>query len=173
MYIGLLHVKCRLLLLGCNGTGILWTEFRRILKYQISWKSVRWKQRHDEANKSIFAILRTPLKLRLVLPLHILDTAGDRSRTRWRFGLHLLTCPVITSQSAAVTVSLVPKICRCTHKSMQVAILCAPNWRTVTIEQIRLRRCGSRLCADFGTVGLEAVWQAVWLVTHTGVLISP
>jgi len=42
MYIGL-HVKCPLLLLCFYETWILWTDFRKILKYQISWISIRWE----------------------------------------------------------------------------------------------------------------------------------
>ena len=42
MYIGL-HVKYRLLLSDFNGTWILWTDFRNIFKFKISWKSVLWK----------------------------------------------------------------------------------------------------------------------------------
>ena len=63
MYIGL-HVKQRLFLSDCNKTCIFSTEFRKILKRQISQKSVKWEQssymriewtdgqtdRHDEAN---------------------------------------------------------------------------------------------------------------------------
>ena len=72
MYIGL-HVKYRLLLADCNETGIFWTGFRKILKYQILWKSVLWgaellradrrTYRHDEANNIFFAILRKHLKI--------------------------------------------------------------------------------------------------------------
>jgi len=41
MYVGL-HVKYSLLLYDFNGTWIFWTDFRKILKYQISCISVQW-----------------------------------------------------------------------------------------------------------------------------------
>jgi hypothetical protein len=43
MYIGL-HVKYYLFYSDFNETWIFWADFRKILKYQISWKSVQWKQ---------------------------------------------------------------------------------------------------------------------------------
>jgi hypothetical protein len=43
MYIGL-HVKCRLLLSSFNDTWSFSTDFTKIFKYPISWKSVQWEQ---------------------------------------------------------------------------------------------------------------------------------
>ena len=41
MYMGL-HVKYLLLLLNFKETWIFFTEFLKILKYQLSWKSIQW-----------------------------------------------------------------------------------------------------------------------------------
>jgi hypothetical protein len=56
MYTGL-HVKCSLFLSDFNETWTFSTDSRKVLKYQISWKSVQWEpsccmrtDRHDEAN---------------------------------------------------------------------------------------------------------------------------
>jgi hypothetical protein len=68
MYIAL-HVKYRLLLADLKEMWIFSTNFRNIIKYQISWKSVLLEPScsmrtdgHDEAKWSLFAILRTHLK---------------------------------------------------------------------------------------------------------------
>jgi len=56
MYIGL-HVKCPSFLSDYNSTWSFSADLRKRFKYQISWKSVKWKpgcsirtDRHDEAN---------------------------------------------------------------------------------------------------------------------------
>ena len=57
-YLGI-HVKCRLLLPDFNETWNFWTDFRKIFKYQMCWKSVQWKSscsfRTDGHDEAIFA----------------------------------------------------------------------------------------------------------------------
>jgi len=42
MYIGL-HVKYRLLLSDCNETWNCYTDFRKVLKFQISSQFIQWE----------------------------------------------------------------------------------------------------------------------------------
>jgi len=74
-----LHCKYPLFLSDFNETWIFSTDFRKILRYHISWKSVQWEpscsmrtdrqtDRHDEVNKlyivvlvHLYEILRTRL----------------------------------------------------------------------------------------------------------------
>ena len=74
MFIGL-HVKYQIFLTDFNSTSILSTDFRKTLKFQISWKFVQWGQscsmrtdgradqltyrqtdRHEEDNNRFFTI---------------------------------------------------------------------------------------------------------------------
>ena len=72
VYVGC-HASYSLFLSVFNETWILSTDFRKILKYKISWKYVQWElscsmrtdrraDRHGEANSSFLAVLRTRLK---------------------------------------------------------------------------------------------------------------
>jgi len=70
MYIGL-HVKHQIYFFEFNETWIFWTDFWKIPKYQMSWKSIQWEpscsiRKDGQMNMSnlivIFAILWTCLK---------------------------------------------------------------------------------------------------------------
>jgi len=63
MYIGL-HGKY-LLLSYFNETQIFLADFQKILKFQISWKTVQWEpscslqaDKHEETNSCFFAVLQ-------------------------------------------------------------------------------------------------------------------
>jgi len=102
MYIGL-HVKYRLFLSDLNETRIFASDFRKILKCQISWKSIPWEpscsmqtERRTDMTKLIvfffFAILRKPHK-RITISARGSDTTT----------LCLTSHPVIFSpQTAAI-----------------------------------------------------------------------
>jgi hypothetical protein len=81
MYIGL-HVKYPLSLSDFNQTYILLTGFRKVLKYQISLKSVQWEpscsirtdghidrqtDRHDEAHSRFSQMCERAYKQELVI----------------------------------------------------------------------------------------------------------
>jgi hypothetical protein len=69
MYRGF-HVKCRLFLSDLNKTRVLGKDFRKLLRYQVSWKSAQWEpscsMRTDRqiwrSQYWLLAIFRTSLK---------------------------------------------------------------------------------------------------------------
>jgi hypothetical protein len=65
--------KVPLFLSDFNKTQFFLTDFRKIPKYKISWKSIQW-QPHSSMQtdaKSIFAILRTRLKISKTSTVHL------------------------------------------------------------------------------------------------------
>jgi hypothetical protein len=89
MYVGL-HVTYPLSLSDFNETWIFSTDFRKILKYKISWNPVQWQpscsmwtdgqtDRQMDRTKLIllFAILRTRLKI-LIFFSYILATVSEQ-----------------------------------------------------------------------------------------------
>jgi hypothetical protein len=82
MYIGL-HVKYPLLLSDCNETRIFSAYFRRIFKYQISWKSVQW-----ETSCSMRTDGRTDMtKLRVAFPNFAKASKNYSARRNVAFGV--------------------------------------------------------------------------------------
>jgi len=90
MYIGI-HVKYPLSLSGFNGTWIFVTDFLKIFKYQISWKSVMWEpssmwmDRRTDMMKLIvafcsFAIVPKNVPLKDCEPLTLHNALGQKTK---------------------------------------------------------------------------------------------
>jgi hypothetical protein len=89
IYIGL-HVKYPLLLSDFNETWIFWTDFRKILKYKILWKSFLWETicctRKTDTTKVIGnrkVILWTSLKLFNINVAKLNETSTSFSFVRY------------------------------------------------------------------------------------------
>ena len=100
LYIGL-HIKYHLFLSDLNGTRIFSTDFRKLLKHQISWKSVQWEpicsmrtDRRTDMTKLIFTFRNfavAPKKMvNRVLYFYVAWDIGEFSKSiryrRLRFG---------------------------------------------------------------------------------------
>jgi len=99
MYTGF-RVKYPLFVSDCKETWIFLTDFRKILKYQIWWKSMlseqnrftRKERRTGLSQQSLFAILRTRLKIANI-SLHILVArVSYPRRTRLYYEAHGHIC---------------------------------------------------------------------------------
>jgi hypothetical protein len=98
-----LHVKYRLLLAGFNETRFLSTDFPKILKYKIPWKSAQWepscsmrtdgrtddrKDRHGVADLRFSQFSRSRLKITPIMWLYRRAVMSSNPRTailRWKW----------------------------------------------------------------------------------------
>ena len=96
MYIGL-HVKYPLFLSDFKESWILSTYFRKIFKYQTSWKSVQWEPSssmrmdgqtdgHNEASSRFWGILRTHLRIYSIQPWNLLEHFALRTHAHQHIG---------------------------------------------------------------------------------------
>jgi hypothetical protein len=105
-----LHVKYPLSLSDVNGTCIFSTDFRKILKYQISWKSFQWK-----TNCSIRTDVRT-LNVKLTVAFgsfaNVPKTgAGYKIKERYR-----LSNTAVTRVDMLIKYGVLLKQCLMQHK---------------------------------------------------------
>ena len=128
-----LHVKYPLFLFDFNETWTLSTEFRKILKYQTSRKSVQSEpscymktdertdehaDRHDEANSRFSQNLRTRLKISISIQVFRIRCAKLQDVTAWV----ILSTNIITTFARLSIVALwrsfwSSKILRCLHSA--------------------------------------------------------